>query len=69
MNRTNFENNPISNNGKIIPSMGKVKAQAKELKKILGIKHSLALELISRQFDYKDWNVLCAKIKALEGIK
>jgi len=48
-----------------LPSVAQLKAQAKRLKAALAAKgqnlsHSQALELLSAQYGFKDWNTACA---------
>jgi hypothetical protein len=50
-----------------LPSLDALKAQAKRLRNALAeegdfIKHAEALELIARQFGYRDWNTIYAAV-------
>ncbi|GJL98232.1 MAG: hypothetical protein DHS20C06_20490 [Hyphobacterium sp.] len=50
-----------------LPSLDALKAQAKRLRNALAeegdfIKHGEALELVARQFGYRDWNTLHATV-------
>jgi hypothetical protein len=52
-----------------LPTVDELKAQAKRLRTELGkaggdIRHGAALELVAKQYGFRDWNTLCAEAKS-----
>lgn len=59
----------LTQSGSVLPDLDALKAQAKRLRAMMQdkntpITHAMALEAVSRQWGYRDWNTLSAKAKS-----